>query len=106
MTFRIALTPGEPAGIGPDLAISLAQQPSREELVAVADPDLLQARAKQLNLPLRLRQQARAEVGVHACACYRCDLMACAWPQQLHRAARQAWSPQSRCCSGRQLCGG
>jgi len=52
---RIALTPGEPAGIGPDLCIALAQQAHAAELVAIADPDLLTQRARQLNLPLRLR---------------------------------------------------
>lgn len=53
--YRIALTPGEPAGIGPDLVIALAQQAQQHEIVAIADPDLLRTRAQQLNLPLRLR---------------------------------------------------
>lgn len=52
---RIALTSGEPAGIGPDLLILLAQQAHADELVALADAGLLQARAAQLGLPLRLR---------------------------------------------------
>ncbi len=52
--LRIAITPGEPAGIGADLCVQLAQQSSTEELVAVADPWLLEQRAHQLNLPLRL----------------------------------------------------
>lgn len=56
MTFRIALTPGEPAGIGPDLAIALAQRPQPNEIVAIADPALLRARAQQLQLPLKLRE--------------------------------------------------
>jgi len=53
--FRIALTPGEPAGIGPDLAISLAQTAQQHEIVAIADPALLQERARLLGLPLRIR---------------------------------------------------
>ncbi|MEJ2564682.1 MAG: 4-hydroxythreonine-4-phosphate dehydrogenase PdxA [Gammaproteobacteria bacterium] len=53
-TPRIALTPGEPAGIGPDLCIALAQHPHDSELVVVADPTLMQARATQLGLPLEL----------------------------------------------------
>lgn len=53
--FRIALTPGEPAGIGPDLVVTLAQEPQAHEIVAIADPDLLLARAKQLGLPLQIR---------------------------------------------------
>ena len=51
---RIAITPGEPAGIGPDLVIQIAQQPYDAVLVAIADPELLAARAKQLGLPLTL----------------------------------------------------
>lgn len=52
--LAIAITPGEPAGIGPDITVQIAQQAHDVELVAVADPDLLLNRAKQLNLPLTL----------------------------------------------------
>jgi 4-hydroxythreonine-4-phosphate dehydrogenase len=52
---RIALTPGEPAGIGPDLCLLLAQQPQAAELVTVCDPELMQQRAAQLGLPFRFR---------------------------------------------------
>lgn len=51
---RIAITPGEPAGIGADLLIQLVQQPQTQQLVAIADPELLQQRARQLDLPLTL----------------------------------------------------
>ena len=44
----IAVTPGEPAGIGPDILIQLLQQPLNANLVVFADPDVLQLRAKQL----------------------------------------------------------
>ncbi|XPF92458.1 4-hydroxythreonine-4-phosphate dehydrogenase PdxA [Colwellia sp. RE-S-Sl-9] len=54
MVHRIAITPGEPAGIGPDLAIAIAQKAWPVELVAVASPQLLQERAALLNLPLKL----------------------------------------------------
>lgn len=54
MTKRIAITPGEPAGIGPDLVIAIAQQAWPVQIVVVASPTLLQERAKQLNLPLTL----------------------------------------------------
>ncbi len=50
----IAITPGEPAGIGPDLLIQLVQQPQSQQLVAIADPDLLRQRAEALGLPLAL----------------------------------------------------
>ncbi|WJY15654.1 4-hydroxythreonine-4-phosphate dehydrogenase PdxA [Pectobacteriaceae bacterium CE90] len=54
-TERVVITPGEPAGIGPDLIITLAQQSWPVELVVCADPDLLLSRALQLHLPLTLR---------------------------------------------------
>ena len=53
--YRVVITPGEPAGIGPDLAIQLAQQNWPVELVVCASPQLLHARAAQLGLPLTLR---------------------------------------------------
>jgi len=49
---RIALTSGDPAGIGPDLCIQLAQRDLECQLVVLADVDLLQQRAQQLKLPL------------------------------------------------------
>jgi 4-hydroxythreonine-4-phosphate dehydrogenase len=51
---RIAVTPGEPAGIGPDLIIDLAQQERSCELVVIADPELLQQRAALLGKPIQL----------------------------------------------------
>lgn len=51
---RIAITPGEPAGIGPELVVKLAQQPQAGELVVFASEALLQQTAKQLHLPLTL----------------------------------------------------
>ena len=52
--YRLAITAGEPAGIGPDLCIQLAQQPHSQQLVVIADSDLMQQRAEQLGLPLTL----------------------------------------------------
>jgi len=70
VTHRIAITPGEPAGIGPDLCIAIAQSPPDNiELVIVADPELLADRAHQLGYPLRLKtfeacsEAAETEVG-------------------------------------------
>lgn len=71
---RLALTPGEPAGIGPDLLVRLAQETFPAELVAVSDPDLLQARARLLGLPLVLRPFAvGAEPRAHAPGELLCD---------------------------------
>jgi 4-hydroxythreonine-4-phosphate dehydrogenase len=47
---RILITPGEPAGIGPDLVLRLAQESWNAELVAVCDPQLMRSRALQLGL--------------------------------------------------------
>ncbi len=57
MTRRpiIALTPGEPAGIGPDVALAVAQQIPDCDLVLIADPALLAARAAQLHLAFSAR---------------------------------------------------
>lgn len=66
MIPRIALTPGEPGGIGPELAVKLAHlggaaphngdTPQRHpaQIVAIADPQLLEQTAQQLQLPLKL----------------------------------------------------
>lgn len=51
----IALTPGEPSGIGPDLCIQLAQESLACQLVVIADPELLIQRAKQLDLPISIK---------------------------------------------------
>ncbi|MBX3708166.1 MAG: 4-hydroxythreonine-4-phosphate dehydrogenase PdxA [Gammaproteobacteria bacterium] len=53
---RILITPGEPAGIGPDITVQIAQQHWPAEIIAIADPHLLLQRAKQINLPLHLTE--------------------------------------------------
>jgi 4-hydroxythreonine-4-phosphate dehydrogenase len=50
----IALTPGEPAGVGPDVCVLLAARPPHARLVFIADPAVLRARAQQLGLSLNL----------------------------------------------------
>ncbi|GAA0859145.1 4-hydroxythreonine-4-phosphate dehydrogenase PdxA [Aliiglaciecola litoralis] len=54
MPIKLAITPGEPAGIGPDLIIALAQSQWDAQLVVLADKNMLLERASQLNLPLEL----------------------------------------------------
>ena len=51
----IAITAGEPAGIGPDLVIQLAQRKQRSRWLVIADPELLRARAKLLGLAFKPR---------------------------------------------------
>jgi len=51
---RLAITAGEPAGIGPDLCVQMAQQDYSWEMVVIGDAELLAARAQQLDLPLNI----------------------------------------------------
>ncbi len=55
---RFALTPGEPAGIGPDLCLLLAAQPQPHPLIAITSRDLLAERAAQLGLAVSLLEVA------------------------------------------------
>lgn len=51
---RIAITAGEPAGIGLDLCIMLAKLPLPADIVIISDQDALIARAQQLQLDINL----------------------------------------------------
>ncbi|MDE9537426.1 4-hydroxythreonine-4-phosphate dehydrogenase, partial [Xenorhabdus bovienii] len=51
----VIITPGEPAGVGPDLVIALAQREWPIQLVVCADPEMMLSRARQLDLPLQLQ---------------------------------------------------
>ncbi|MDT8371474.1 MAG: 4-hydroxythreonine-4-phosphate dehydrogenase PdxA [Gammaproteobacteria bacterium] len=53
---RIVITAGEPAGIGPDLCLQMAQQQFPCELIVIADPNLLQQRANELGLEISLTE--------------------------------------------------
>ncbi len=52
----LAFTPGEPAGIGPDLTILLAAQGKLDQITAIANPELLLDRAKTLGIDLELTE--------------------------------------------------
>ncbi|MGA9855475.1 MAG: 4-hydroxythreonine-4-phosphate dehydrogenase PdxA [Gammaproteobacteria bacterium] len=58
---RIALTTGEPAGIGPDICIQLAQSAHAVDLIAIGDAELLLARARALQMPLIVTPYNRSE---------------------------------------------
>ena len=55
MRPRLALVPGEPAGVGPELCVRIAQAAQPAELVTLADPATLRAAAKAIGLPLTIR---------------------------------------------------
>ena len=50
----IAITAGEPAGIGPDLCVMLAQRKINANVVVIADAIMLKERADTLKLPLTI----------------------------------------------------
>lgn len=82
MIKRLAITAGEPAGIGPDLCLQIAQFEHKNELVVIADPELLTQRAEQLGLPLSIRLfNADAPVTPNAIS----EL--CVYPVKLHAPA-------------------
>jgi 4-hydroxythreonine-4-phosphate dehydrogenase len=58
VTPRIAITSGEPAGIGPDLCLMLAQQSIDADITIIGDIDMLRARAKQLKLDILLSERS------------------------------------------------
>ncbi len=57
----IAITPGEPAGIGPDLAILTAHNEFKCNRIYFSDPDLLCERAQALNLEVNIQTLSSLE---------------------------------------------
>jgi 4-hydroxythreonine-4-phosphate dehydrogenase len=52
----IVVTSGEPAGIGPDIALALASRPFGARLAVLADPELMAARSAAIGLRVELRE--------------------------------------------------
>lgn len=64
---RIAITSGEPAGIGLDLCVLLAYQAIAAEIIIIADPTALAGRAEQLGLVIQTNSFDKNKVPqVHA----------------------------------------
>ncbi|HEB93991.1 MAG TPA: 4-hydroxythreonine-4-phosphate dehydrogenase PdxA [Gammaproteobacteria bacterium] len=51
---RLVFTPGEPAGVGPELCVRLVQRNLPAQIVAVADPQWLSETAGLMGLPLQI----------------------------------------------------
>ncbi len=51
---RLLLSTGEPAGIGPDIAILSAQHTFDADIITIGDPDLFQQRAKMLGVEINI----------------------------------------------------
>jgi len=62
---RIVITSGEPAGIGPDTCVALAQTAWAADLVVAADFGLLAAAAQTLGVPLHLERYDPRRSGTH-----------------------------------------
>ena len=60
MRPRLALVPGEPAGIGPELVVRALRQEFDAELVIFGDADALPRAARALSLPLELHRAGEA----------------------------------------------
>ena len=70
---RLILTPGEPAGIGPDVVIRSAWREVAASVVVLCDPDLLRQRARRLGLEPELveyRPEAPPEPGRAGRVCF------------------------------------
>jgi 4-hydroxythreonine-4-phosphate dehydrogenase len=63
---RIALTSGEPAGVGPELCLAIATRPFAAELVCLADRDLLEARARLVHSRVALADYDPARPRAHS----------------------------------------
>ena len=54
----IAVTSGEPAGIGPDVCLALARKKFAARIVVLGDREMLESRARQLGIRVRLSDPA------------------------------------------------
>jgi len=61
----LILTAGEPAGVGPDLCVEIAQRDLPCKLVVIGDKNLLQDRAQIIQSPLKLIDYSSSTVGNH-----------------------------------------
>lgn len=78
--IKLAITPGEPAGIGPDLIIQLAQQQWSVQLTVFADANMLKQRAVQLGLPIVIHPYSAQSEHIQAAGSLYCVNVPCAVP--------------------------
>lgn len=93
MAARIAVTAGEPAGIGPELLVRIAQRGWDQRLIAVADGRTLMAAAARLGLALALvddAQDARSPLPPGTLALHPLALKRAAVPGKLDPENREA----------------
>jgi 4-hydroxythreonine-4-phosphate dehydrogenase len=81
----LAITPGEPAGIGPEILLRLHHEHPRLRILAVADPDLLRQTADTLAFGSRIRVwRPGVEIPLGELACFPVSLAAPAQPGTLN----------------------
>lgn len=57
----LVVTAGEPAGIGPDLCVALANSPWKNRIVVIGDPDMLAERAGLLGVTMSINEYAAGQ---------------------------------------------
>jgi len=83
----LAITPGEPAGIGPEILLKLCREHPEFRIIAVADPNLLRQAAERLGIDPRLANwEPGAELRRGALNCCPVALRKPATPGNLERA--------------------
>ena len=83
----LALTPGEPAGIGPECTIRLAHEHPELRLLAVADQKILESAATSLGIDMDISPWKPGEpVTSGRLSCFQQDLAQAAAPGQLNPA--------------------
>jgi 4-hydroxythreonine-4-phosphate dehydrogenase len=102
---RIVITSGEPAGIGPDACVMLAQSAWEADLVVAGDADLLRSAAAALHLPLQIeRYESDGALSSHRAGTLRVLHIPTAAPvlagQLDARNARYVLSMLDRACDG------
>ena len=56
---RLVISPGEPAGIGPELCLSLISTKWVDRIIVIADPNMLKERAKKLKINVKFSEYGR-----------------------------------------------
>ncbi|MGP4845111.1 4-hydroxythreonine-4-phosphate dehydrogenase PdxA [Marinobacter sp. 1Y8] len=90
--ITLALTAGEPGGIGPDLCLQLAQEDREVGIVVIADRQLLAERAVMLGLSVTLHDWSVGDVAATAS----CELSVMTIPGLQSRAAGELNPANSR----------
>ena len=88
MIKPLAITPGEPAGIGPDLCLQLAAAwlEAADDLVIIADPDLLERRAEILGIDITIAEYVSGALTTGALNVFPVPLKAACAPGKLDGA--------------------